>query len=221
MAFAFRAATAADAAPLAEFAERTFRETFGPDNRPEDMERYIAVSYGASRQRAEILDPALETVLAEAGAALAGFVQLRRGPAPACVNGPAPVEVWRFYVDRPWQGRGLAARGGLLARLGRGITALKLVGEEHLLGAAGLVSRNLQACEPALPPGLPAEGLAARHHDLLPAPRGGDGDEVAHRCRILAPGLKTRAGIGEAALAVASEIVHAIPHVPGAHRLRH
>lgn len=109
MAFTFRAATAADAAPLAEFAERTFRETFGPDNRPADMERYIAGAYGADLQRAEILEPGLLTLLAEAGGTLAGFVQLRGGGAPACVGGPAPVEVWRFYVARPWQGRGLAA----------------------------------------------------------------------------------------------------------------
>jgi ribosomal protein S18 acetylase RimI-like enzyme len=110
MAFAFRTATAADAAALAEFAERTFRETFGPDNRPEDMELYIAGSYGADHQRAEILEPALVTLLAEAGGTLAGFVQLRRGKAPACVSGPTPVEIWRFYVDRSWQGRGLAGR---------------------------------------------------------------------------------------------------------------
>ena len=110
MAFAFRTATAADAARLAEFAERTFRETFGPDNRPEDMERYIAGSYGADHQRAEILEPGLVTLLAEAGGTLAGFVQLRQGGAPVCVSGPTPVEIWRFYVDRPWQGRGLAER---------------------------------------------------------------------------------------------------------------
>ncbi len=135
MAFAFRAATAADAAPLAEFAERTFRATFGPDNRPEDMERYVAGSYGAGRQRAEILDPALETVLAEAGATLAGFVQLRRGTAPACVSGPAPVEVWRFYVDLPWQGRGLAGRmmagACARARAGGGETAWLAVWERN------------------------------------------------------------------------------------------
>lgn len=135
MTLAFREATVADAAPLAVFAERTFRETFGPDNRPDDMERYVAGSYGAGRQRAEILDPALETVLAEAGATLAGFVQLRRGTAPACVSGPAPVEVWRFYVDRPWQGRGLAGRmmaeACARARAGGGETAWLAVWERN------------------------------------------------------------------------------------------
>lgn len=135
MAFAFRTATAADAAPLAEFAERTFRETFGPDNRPADVERYVAGAYGADLQRAEIVDPALLTLLAEAGGKLAAFVQLRWGGAPACVRGPAPVEIWRFYVDRPWQGRGLA--GGMMAealdaaRAGGGGTAWLAVWERN------------------------------------------------------------------------------------------
>lgn len=108
MAFTFRPATAADAAPLADFAGRTFREAFGADNRPEDIDLYVAKSYGRDRQLAEILDPAVLTLLAEADGRLAGFVQLRPDIAPACVSGPGLVEVWRFYVDRPWQGRGLA-----------------------------------------------------------------------------------------------------------------
>ncbi len=110
MAFDFRIAAEPDAELLAEFAERTFRETFGAGNRAEDMELYVGQVYGRDRQRAEILDPAVVTMLAEEGGALAGFVQLRRGEAPACVAGPAPVEIWRFYVDRPWQGSGLAGR---------------------------------------------------------------------------------------------------------------
>lgn len=110
MPFAFRRAVPEDAAPLAEFARRIFEETFAPDNRPEDMRLYVAETYGPDLQLAEILDPAVTTLLAEADGALAGFAQLRTGAAPACVAGPAPVEIWRFYVDRSWQGRGLAGR---------------------------------------------------------------------------------------------------------------
>ncbi|HJS47734.1 MAG TPA: GNAT family N-acetyltransferase [Gemmatimonadales bacterium] len=129
MAATIRIAEAGDAVPLAEFAERAFREAFGPDNRPADMDGYVAGSYGPARQAAELADPAIVTLLAEEGGALTGFVQLRHGPAPACVPGPATIEIWRFYVDRRWQGRGLAgalmdaalaaarARGGRLAWL--------------------------------------------------------------------------------------------------------
>lgn len=40
--FVIRSATLGDAAPLAELGARTFRDTFAADNRPEDMEAYIA-----------------------------------------------------------------------------------------------------------------------------------------------------------------------------------
>jgi ribosomal protein S18 acetylase RimI-like enzyme len=40
---------------------------------------------------------------------VAGYAQLREGPAPACANGPDPIELLRFYVDSKWHGQGIAA----------------------------------------------------------------------------------------------------------------
>lgn len=106
---AIRAAVAADAAALAAFGERTFREAFGADNRPDDIDAYVAETYGEARQAAELADPDRTTLVSVApDGSLAGFAQLRLGPAPASVRGPRPVELLRFYVDRPWQGRGVA-----------------------------------------------------------------------------------------------------------------
>lgn len=105
---AIHPAGVADAARLAAFAERVFRETFGPDNRPDDMELYVADNYGPELQRREIVDARIGTLLVEAAGELVGFAQLRDGAAPRCVAGPAPVEIWRFYVGRAWQGSGLA-----------------------------------------------------------------------------------------------------------------
>jgi ribosomal protein S18 acetylase RimI-like enzyme len=48
------------------------------------------------------------TLLAEAEGRLTGYSQLREGPAPDCVAGRSPLELWRFYVERAWQGRGVA-----------------------------------------------------------------------------------------------------------------
>jgi ribosomal protein S18 acetylase RimI-like enzyme len=106
----FRSATPEDAAALADFARRTFVETYAADNRPEDMETYVAGAFGEARQGAEIANPDGATILGEAAGRIAAYVQLRRGPAPACVDSPAPVEIMRFYVDRPWHGRGVAQR---------------------------------------------------------------------------------------------------------------
>lgn len=103
-----RRATERDAERLAELARRTFVETFGPDNSVEDMSIHVAQSFGADVQLREIRDPRMVTLLAEVGPTMAGFAQVREGRWPPCVTGESPVEVWRFYVDRPFQGRGIA-----------------------------------------------------------------------------------------------------------------
>ena len=103
-----RAAEPGDAAALAAFAARTFRETFEADNTPEDMALHLKTSYGPELQAAELRDPGTVTLLAEDGRRLAGYSQLRENPAPECVRGPEPIEIRRFYVDRAWQGRGVA-----------------------------------------------------------------------------------------------------------------
>ena len=107
-----RRAEPADAGPLAEFAARIFDETFGPDNRPEDMAAHLANRFGVRQQTEEILNPDVVTLLAEDGEhRLIAFTQVTSiHQHPDCVTGPAPVEIGRFYVDRPWQGRGLAQR---------------------------------------------------------------------------------------------------------------
>lgn len=104
-----RRATVDDAALVAALGARTFAETFGADNRPDDMAAYLAAAFGLPQQTAELSNPDYVTLLAEVGGAMAGFAQVRRRTPPACVRGPAPVEIQRFYVDRPWHGCGVAA----------------------------------------------------------------------------------------------------------------
>jgi diamine N-acetyltransferase len=103
-----RPGRAQDAPALAELARRTFAETFGAVNQPADMALYLSKAYGVAQQSAELADPAITTLLAETGGRLAGFAQLRAGRTPECVTGDGPIELQRFYVDRPWQGRGVA-----------------------------------------------------------------------------------------------------------------
>ena len=103
-----RHATPAEAPALAELAARTFRDTFGADNRPEDLAQHLATAYGPEQQAREIADPGITTLVAEQDGTLVAFTQLRRGAPPAAVRGPAPVEIWRFYLAAAWHGRGLA-----------------------------------------------------------------------------------------------------------------
>jgi ribosomal protein S18 acetylase RimI-like enzyme len=103
-----RRASPGDATPLAALAARTFRDAFEIYNTPENIALYLASSYGPARQATELQDGRIVTLVAEASDELAGYAQLREGPAPACVTGPSPIELWRFYVDRAWHGQGLA-----------------------------------------------------------------------------------------------------------------
>jgi len=103
-----RQAVAADAPALAELAARTFVETFGADNRPEDVALHVARSYGPAQQQKELADPNVTTLLVEVDGELAGYAQLRSAAGPQCVRGESPIELWRFYVARDWHGRGVA-----------------------------------------------------------------------------------------------------------------
>jgi diamine N-acetyltransferase len=103
-----RTATPADAGPLAALAARTFSEAFGPDNTPEDLALHLARSYGVPQQSAELVDPALTSLLVEVDGEAAGYAQIKSGPPPESVSGTAPLEIMRFYLDRRWHGRGLA-----------------------------------------------------------------------------------------------------------------
>jgi GNAT superfamily N-acetyltransferase len=105
-----RRAHAGDAAVLTAFATRTFEEAFSHMNEPAHMAAYLEQAYGLAQQTAELSNPDVITLLAYVEDRLAAFTQLRRRPPPACVTGAQPIELWRFYVDRPWQGRGVAQR---------------------------------------------------------------------------------------------------------------
>lgn len=104
-----RRAAVSDAPALAELAARTFTETFAADNSAEDLELHLQAAYGVFQQTAEIEDPEVTTLLAMQGESLVGFAQIRRKAAPACVISARPVELHRFYLARPVQGRGVAA----------------------------------------------------------------------------------------------------------------
>ncbi len=105
-----RRAVAADAAALAELAERTFVDAFGALNRPEDLALHCAATYGEAIQRGEILDDTLVTFVAEDAGGLAAYLQLAWDTPPPGVGGARPIEIRRFYVDAPWHGQGLAQR---------------------------------------------------------------------------------------------------------------
>jgi diamine N-acetyltransferase len=104
----FRRGSVEDAEPLAAFAARQYVETFGAHTSLEDLAQFLHCSYGPTKQAAELVDPDVITILGESGDELCAFAQVRRHSPPPCVSGERPTELWRFYVDRPWHGRGVA-----------------------------------------------------------------------------------------------------------------
>lgn len=106
---AVRYAQPSDAEGLSAFGRRVYHDTFAPDNNPADLAAYLDSAYTPERQLAEILDPGMVTLLLERDGRLAAFAQLRSTETEDCVVAAHPIELWRFYVDPAWHGKGLAA----------------------------------------------------------------------------------------------------------------
>jgi diamine N-acetyltransferase len=103
-----RRATADDVAVLSAFGRRVFGETFAAANNPEDLRAYLDSAYVETKQEDELRDPRIDTLLLQEGDALIAFAQLREGPPGNGVTSERPIELWRFYVDFAWHGRGVA-----------------------------------------------------------------------------------------------------------------
>jgi ribosomal protein S18 acetylase RimI-like enzyme len=103
-------AVAADADLLAEFGARTFEDTFAAENTADDLRMHLAASFSRERQLREIEDPEFDTlILKDDGGRWLGFAQLRAGRVSQGVPAAGSIELWRFYVDKPWHGQGIAA----------------------------------------------------------------------------------------------------------------
>lgn len=103
-----RRARVSEAEALSQLMERSFRDAFGAANTPEDLALHVARSYGLDIQRGELEDPRIAVLVAEVEGALCGYAQLRDAEAPPEVTGPRPIQLWRFYLDQAWLGRGVA-----------------------------------------------------------------------------------------------------------------
>lgn len=103
-----RRATVADAARIAAFGARTFEEAFGAENTPEDMAAYMSKAFDVGAIAAELGDSRVTCLVGEIDGRLAAYAMVRTGAAPPSVDNHAPLELARFYVDRPFHGSGVA-----------------------------------------------------------------------------------------------------------------
>ena len=103
-----RCADSSDSAALAEFAARTFSDTFAALNTADDMAAHLRGAYSPELQRAEIESAQMRTLLGERAGRLCAYAQLREGKTPGCVPPSRTIELWRFYVDKSEIGSGTA-----------------------------------------------------------------------------------------------------------------
>jgi diamine N-acetyltransferase len=103
------ALSASDAERYSAFAERLFRETYADGYDPADVEAYVSHAFSPEQQMAELNEPGGRVlVIEDSRSGLLGFAHLRQTPPPEALTGRSALEISRFYVDRPWHGRGIA-----------------------------------------------------------------------------------------------------------------
>ena len=106
MTITYRDATTADAATMADLGGRSFTETFGHLYTPENLAAFLE-KHSESSWRGELGDPRIAVRLAEEGGATVGFAKI--GPPGLPIETAAgAIELFQFYVLKPWQGAGIA-----------------------------------------------------------------------------------------------------------------
>lgn len=105
---AIRIANLGDARVLSQFAESTFRVTYGAVNNVDHMAAHCRNCFGEQFQATEISNPDMVTLLCEDEGALIGYAQLLWGEAPDFISSRNPGEIQRLYVGDDWHGKGVA-----------------------------------------------------------------------------------------------------------------
>lgn len=99
-------ATRRDAGLIADLGHRTFKASFGADNRPEDMEQYLSLNFSKAHIEEQLSDPASIFLLAHKNARAVGYAMLYTGDTPESIPGTKPVELVRFYIEAEIIGKG-------------------------------------------------------------------------------------------------------------------
>lgn len=98
-----------DAGLLAELGARTFRDAFGADNNPEDLNSYLAEAFSKNKMLEELNEPTSQFFIAFEASEPVGYTKLRAIKSPDCIPDPNPIELERIYVDQRCIGKGVGA----------------------------------------------------------------------------------------------------------------
>jgi ribosomal protein S18 acetylase RimI-like enzyme len=95
--------------PLATLSIATFRDTFGPHNKKEDMDKYIAEELNAAKLAGEIMHSENIFFLAWHNDRLAGYAKLSNNNIPMELTNNNPIEMERIYVLQEYQDKKIGA----------------------------------------------------------------------------------------------------------------
>ncbi len=108
MAFSFRTAGEMDVDSLREFSKRLFITTYAAQNTPENMALYCRDAFSVKNFAEDFSRENVQYLLATENEQMAGYAKLILGKSGSSEIPPTGVELARFYMDTPFQGRGLA-----------------------------------------------------------------------------------------------------------------
>lgn len=98
-------ADVSDAEMLTELSVKTFRDTFDPHNRKEDMDKYVAEEMNIGKLSAELLDAGNVFFLAVYEGVTIGYAKMRALIRPEELEKNNPVEIERIYVSKDFHGK--------------------------------------------------------------------------------------------------------------------
>lgn len=92
---------------LQEISHVTFDETFRAQNKPENMEAYLAQAFTEEKVKNELSEKNSQFFFIYAGEDRAGYLKINTGDAQTEKMGNEALEIERIYIMKAFQGQGL------------------------------------------------------------------------------------------------------------------
>ncbi|GAB3178460.1 GNAT family N-acetyltransferase [Telluribacter humicola] len=104
----YQLASPVDLESLRQFSQRLFIDTYQALNTPEDMALYVEQAFAEEPFTADFYKPQVKYWLAVEDGAIVAYMKMVLGSQLQPEPERKGVEISRFYVDKPYQGAGLA-----------------------------------------------------------------------------------------------------------------
>ncbi len=97
-----------DLPAIRKLAISIFTATFEAQNNPEDFKAYMNEAFSDEKIESEFLETGTQFFVAMEADVLVGYARIRESREVIQLLGESNMEMQRLYVDKPWQGKGIA-----------------------------------------------------------------------------------------------------------------